>query len=233
VLPVAEIARRARAAGAVVVVDGAQAAAHLRVDVEALGCDFYALSGHKMYGPTGIGALWGRREILEAMPPWQGGGDMILSVRFDATTYREAPHKFEAGTPHVVGAIGLGAAIDWLTGIGLDRISAREADLLRYATGVLGAIRGLGLVGTARDKVAVLSFNLGDLHAHDVGTALDLDGVAVRAGHHCAQPVMERFGLEATVRASLGVYSNEGDIDALVAAVDRARVLLAGHGAKP
>jgi cysteine desulfurase/selenocysteine lyase len=228
VLPVAEIARRARAAGAVVVVDGAQAAAHLTVDVGALGCDFYALSGHKLYGPTGIGALWGRRELLEAMPPWQGGGDMIRSVTFAETTYAEVPHKFEAGTPDIVGAIGLGAAIDWISHHGLDRIGAHEASLLAYASGRLRAIPGLQLVGTARDRAAVVSFTLGPIHPHDVGTLLDLDGIAVRTGHHCAQPVMQHFGVEATVRASLGAYSTEGDVDRLAESLDRARALLGG-----
>jgi cysteine desulfurase/selenocysteine lyase len=230
VVPVAEIVRRAHAAGAVVLVDGAQAVPHRSIDVAALGCDFYAFSGHKIYGPTGIGALWGRREILDAMPPWQGGGDMILSVSFEGTTYDETPHKFEAGTPDIGGVIGLGAAIDWLRGTGVDRIAQRESELLAYATRELEEIPEVRIVGTARDKSAVISFNVADIHAHDLGTALDLEGVAVRTGHHCAQPVMDHFGITATARASLGVYSTEADIDALCQAVNRARVMLGGGG---
>jgi cysteine desulfurase / selenocysteine lyase len=226
VLPVAEIARRAHAAGAIVVVDGAQAAPHRPVDVGALGCDFYAFSGHKLYGPTGSGVLWGRRALLEAMPPWQGGGDMILSVTFAETTYNDVPHRFEAGTPDIAAVIGMGAAIDWIRAIGLGRIAAREAELLAYATRRIAAVPGVRLVGTAREKAGIVSFNLGDLHPHDVGTALDLDGVAVRTGHHCTQPVMDHFGIDATVRASLGVYSTEADIDALVAALEKARTTL-------
>lgn len=229
VLPVAAIAARAKAAGAVVLVDGAQALAHVKVDVEAIGCDFYALSGHKLYGPTGVGVLWGRRELLEQMPPWQGGGDMVVAVRFEESTYREVPHKFEAGTPDIVGAIGLGAAIDWLEAKGPDRIFAHERDLLAYATRTLEAIAHLRIIGTARDKAAVVSFAVGDLHPHDVGTALDLEGVAVRAGHHCAQPVMDHFGLPATLRASLGVYSDRKDIDALASGLERAVALLSGR----
>jgi cysteine desulfurase/selenocysteine lyase len=228
VLPVAQIAARARAVGAVTVVDGAQAVAHMTVDVAALGCDFYAFSGHKLYGPTGSGVLWGRRALLEAMPPWQGGGDMILSVTFAETTYNDVPHRFEAGTPDITGVIGLGAAIDWLHAIGLDRIAAREAELLAYATCVVGAIPGVRLIGTAERKAGIVSFNLGELHPHDVGTALDLEGVAVRTGHHCTQPVMDHFGVDATVRASLGIYSTEGDIDRLAAALVKASALLGG-----
>ncbi len=228
VLPVAEIAARARAVGAVTVVDGAQAVAHRPVDVAALGCDFYAFSGHKLYGPTGSGVLWGRRALLEAMPPWQGGGDMILSVTFAETTYNDVPHRFEAGTPDINAVIGLGAAIDWLRAIGLDRIGDREAELLACATRVIGAIPDVHLVGTAEHKAGIVSFNLGDLHPHDVGTALDLEGVAVRTGHHCTQPVMQHFGIDATVRASLGVYSTEDDIDRLAAALEKARALLGG-----
>ncbi len=230
VLPVAEIARRAHAVGAVVVVDGAQAVGHMPVDVHALGCDFYAFSGHKLYGPTGSGVLWGRRALLEAMPPWQGGGDMILSVTFAETTYNDVPHRFEAGTPDITAVIGLGAAIDWLRAIGLERIALREAELLAHATKVVGAVPGVRLVGTAEHKAGILSFNLGELHPHDVGTALDLEGVAVRTGHHCTQPVMEHFGIDATVRASLGVYSTEDDIHRLVAALKKARELLGETG---
>jgi cysteine desulfurase/selenocysteine lyase len=226
VLPVAEIARRSRAAGAVVLVDGAQAVAHGPVDVGALGCDFYAFSGHKLYGPTGVGVLWAKRALLEEMPPWQGGGDMILSVRFDKTTYNEVPYKFEAGTPDIVGVIGLGAAIDWLAAIGLDAVAARETDLLAYATRRVGGVPGVRLFGTARHKATVLSFTVGRIHPHDMGTALDLEGIAVRTGHHCTQPVMQHFGIDATVRASLGVYTTVDDLDRLANAVERARLVL-------
>jgi cysteine desulfurase/selenocysteine lyase len=226
VLPVAEIARRSKAAGAVVLVDGAQAVAHGPVDVGALGCDFYAFSGHKLYGPTGVGVLWAKRALLEEMPPWQGGGDMILSVRFDRTTYSEVPYKFEAGTPDIVGVIGLGAAIDWLVAIGLDAVAVRERDLLAYATRLVGGVPGVRLFGTARHKATVLSFTVGRIHPHDMGTALDLEGIAVRTGHHCTQPVMQHFGIDATVRASLGVYTTVGDLDRLANAVERARLVL-------
>lgn len=229
VLPAAAIARRAKAAGAVVVVDGAQAAAHVEVDVESIGCDFYAFSGHKLYGPTGVGVLWGRRALLDDMPPWQGGGDMVVSVQLGGSTYREVPHKFEAGTPDIVGVIGLGAALEWFEAAKPDRIFSHERDLLAYATRTLESIPGLRVIGTARDKAAVLSFVVGDLHPHDLGTALDLEGIAVRAGHHCAQPVMDRFGLPATVRASVGVYSDRSDVDALASALGRAVALLTGR----
>ncbi len=226
VLPIAEIARRARAVGAVTVVDGAQAVSHGPVDVSALGCDFYAFSGHKLYGPTGSGVLWGRRVLLEAMPPWQGGGDMISSVSFAKTTFNEVPHRFEAGTPDIAAVIGLGAAIDWIRGIGLDRIAGREAELLAYATRLVGEVPDVRLVGTAREKTAVVSFNVGPIHPHDIGTALDLEGIAVRTGHHCTQPVMDHFGIDATVRASVGVYTTEEDIDKLGSALVRARAML-------
>jgi cysteine desulfurase / selenocysteine lyase len=226
VLPIAEIARRARAVGAVTVVDGAQAVSHAPVDVSALGCDFYAFSGHKLYGPTGSGVLWGRRALLEAMPPWQGGGDMILSVSFAKSTFNEVPHRFEAGTPDIAAVIGLGAAIDWIRGIGLDRIARREAELLAHVTRVVSEVPDVRLVGTAREKAAILSFNVGAIHPHDIGTALDLEGIAVRTGHHCTQPVMEHFGIDATVRASLGVYTTEEDIDRLGSALMRARTML-------
>ena len=226
VLPVAEIARRARAAGAITVVDGAQAVPHAPVDVAALGCDFYAFSGHKLYGPTGAGVLWGRRALLEAMPPWQGGGDMILSVTFEETTYNDVPHKFEAGTPDIISVIGMGAAIDWFLAKGPARIAAREAELLAYATEIIGDVPTVRLVGTAAHKAAVVSFNVGDLHPHDVGTALDLEGVAVRTGHHCTQPVMDHFGIDATVRASLGIYTTEADLDRLGDALRKARATL-------
>ena len=213
--PVTRITEIAHAAGAVVVVDGAQAAAHLPVDVGALGVDFYAFSGHKTFAPTGIGVLWGRGPLLEEMPPWMGGGDMIRSVSFEGTTFAEYPARFEAGTPNVAGAIGLGAAIDWLQGVGIGPIMAHEEDLLRYGTGLLSEIDGLRIIGTAPGKVAVLSFVMTGAHPHDIGTILDREGVAVRTGHHCAQPVMERFGVPATVRASLSVYNGRDDLDAL------------------
>jgi cysteine desulfurase/selenocysteine lyase len=226
VLPVAEIARRAKAVGAVVVVDGAQAVAHGPVDVGALGCDFYAFSGHKLYGPTGVGVLWAKRALLEQMPPWQGGGDMILSVRFDRTTYNEVPYKFEAGTPDIVGVIGLGAAIDWLAAIGLDAVAAREANLLAHAARVVGALEGVRLFGTARHRASVLSFTVGRIHPHDIGTTLDLEGIAVRTGHLCTQPVMRHFGVDAMVRASLGVYTTIDDLDRLASALERLRLVL-------
>jgi cysteine desulfurase/selenocysteine lyase len=208
-------------------VDGAQGVHHRRVDVRELGCDFYAFSSHKMYGPTGIGVLWGKREHLEAMPPWQGGGDMILSVAFDKTVYNTIPHKFEAGTPHIAGAVGLGAAVDWLSSLDFDGAMAHEHDLLRYGTEQLQRVPGLRLVGTAPEKEAVLSFLLGDVHPHDIGTVLDREGVAVRTGHHCAQPVMQRFGIAATARASLGLYNTRADIDALVAGLEKVRRMFA------
>ncbi|SFP48157.1 cysteine desulfurase [Pseudomonas borbori] len=215
--PIQSIVELAHAQGAPVLVDGAQAAPHLQLDVRALGCDFYALSGHKMYGPTGIGALYGRRELLEAMPPYQGGGDMILSVSFDKTLYNKPPYRFEAGTPNMVGAIGLGAAIDFLGGLDADALAAHEQAVLAYAQEALATVPGLRLIGTARDKIGVLSFVLDGIHPHDIGTILDREGIAIRTGHHCAQPLMQRYGLAATARASLGCYSNEQDIDALLA----------------
>jgi len=219
VLPVAEIAALAHRAGALVLVDGAQAVPRLPVDVRALGCDFYVFSGHKLYGPTGVGCLWGRRELLEAMPPWQGGGDMIAEVRFEKTTYAEIPYKFEAGTPDIAGAVGLGAAIDYLLDLGMERVAHHERELLAYGTQLLAEIPGLRIVGTAREKTGVLSFVLDGVHPHDIGTILDQEGVAIRAGHHCAQPLMERLGLAATARASLGVYNSEDDLDRLAAAI--------------
>jgi len=213
--PVRRMAELAHAAGAVVMVDGAQAAPHLPVDVRAIGCDFYTFSGHKVYGPSGVGALYGRAALLEAMPPWQGGGDMIASVTFEKTTWNEVPYKFEAGTPNIAGGIALGAAIDWVEGIGLDAIAAHEGDLLLYGTPVLEAIPGLRIVGSAREKAGVLSFVLDGIHPHDVGTILDYEGIAVRTGHHCAQPVMDRFGIPATTRASLACFNTRGELDGL------------------
>ena len=215
--PIQRIVQLAHAWGARVLVDGAQAAPHLQVDVQALDCDFYALSGHKMYGPTGIGVLYGRRELLEAMPPYQGGGDMILSVSFEKTLYNKPPYRFEAGTPNMVGAIGLGAAVDFLTGLDPIALAAHEQAVLTYAQRALAALPGLRLIGTARDKIGVLSFVLDGIHPHDIGTILDREGIAIRTGHHCAQPLMQRYGLAATARASLGCYSSEQDIDALLA----------------
>jgi cysteine desulfurase/selenocysteine lyase len=223
VLPVAEIAALARARGARVLVDGAQAAPHLAVDVQALGCDFYAFSGHKLYGPTGVGVLWARRELLDAMPPYQGGGDMILSVSFERTIYAEPPQKFEAGTPHIAGVIGLGAAVDYVTNLGFEAIGAHERELLAYATSRLREIEGLRLMGTAPRKLGVLAFTMECAHPHDIGTIVDAEGVAIRTGHHCAQPVMERFGVAASARASLGVYNDRDDIDALVRALGRVK----------
>jgi cysteine desulfurase / selenocysteine lyase len=217
--PVAEIAGLAHRAGARVLVDGAQAVPRLPVDVTALDCDFYAFSGHKLYGPTGIGCLWARRELLEAMPPWQGGGDMIAEVRFEKTTFAELPYKFEAGTPDIAGAIGLGVAIDYLRELGLERVARHEHELLAYGTALLAEIPGLRLIGTAREKSGVLSFVLEGVHPHDIGTILDQEGIAIRAGHHCAQPLMERFGVPATARASLGVYNTREDLDRLAAGI--------------
>jgi len=214
--PVRRIVEIAHAAGARVLIDGAQAVARLPVDVQALGCDFYALSGHKLYGPSGIGALWGRAELLEAMPPWQGGGEMIETVTFERSTWARIPHKFEAGTPHIAGGAGLAAAIGYLESIGIERIGAHEDALLAYATEAVRSVPGLRLVGTAPGKVGVLGFVIDGVHPHDAGTILDRAGVAVRAGHHCAQPVMQRFGVPATVRASFGVYNTREDVDALV-----------------
>jgi len=210
-----------------VLIDGSQAAPRLPVDVQALGCDFYALTGHKVYGPTGIGVLYGRWELLSAMPPWQGGGDMIRSVTFEKTTYNDLPYKFEAGTPDIAGVIGLGAAIDYLDQIGMDAVAAHEHDLLEYGTRELENISGLRLIGTARKKAGVLSFVIDGVHPHDAGTILDREGVAVRAGHHCAQPVMDRFGVSGTTRASLAFYNTREDIDALVAGIQKVKEVLA------
>jgi len=207
----------------VVLIDGAQAVPHSRVDVTALGADFYAFSGHKVYGPTGIGVLYGREELLAAMPPWQGGGEMILTVSFEKSTYNELPWKFEAGTPNISGAIGLGAALDYLEGLGIEAVAAHEAQLLALTTAELARIPGITLVGTAPHKAAVVSFTLAGVHAHDLGTILDAEGVAVRTGHHCAMPVMTFFGIPATARASFGCYNTEDDVARLIAAVGKAR----------
>ena len=223
--PVRRVVELAHRQGIPVLVDGAQAAYHMPVDVQAIGCDFYVVTGHKLYGPTGIGALYGRRALLEAMPPYQGGGDMIASVTFERTTYNELPHRFEAGTPHIAGAIGLGAAVDFITGVGFDAIAAHERRLLAYATEALSAVPGLRLVGTAADKASILSFVLEGVHPHDIGTIVDREGVAIRTGHHCTQPVMDRLGVPATARASLAMYNTTGEVDQLVAALGRVREL--------
>lgn len=227
IVPLQKVIEMAHRWNVPVLVDGAQAAPHLQIDVQALDADFYTLSGHKMYGPMGIGVLYGKRALLEAMPPYQGGGDMISSVTFEKTLYNKLPYKFEAGTPDVSGAIGLGAAIDYLTGISLDRIAAHEHELLVYGTQALSAIPELRLIGTAKSKAAVLSFVLDGVHAHDVGTILDQEGIAVRTGHHCAQPLMQRFGVEATARASFGLYNTREDVDALVGGIQKVREVFA------
>jgi cysteine desulfurase / selenocysteine lyase len=215
--PVRRMIERAHAHNVLVLLDGAQAAPHLQVDVRDLDVDFYTLSGHKLFGPTGVGVLYGKAALLEAMPPYQGGGDMISSVTFEKTTYNRLPHKFEAGTPHIAGVIGLGAAIDYLEGIGFEGRSAHEEDLLAYATSAIRGVPGVRIIGTAREKGSVLSFVLEGVHPHDIGTILDHQGIAVRAGHHCTQPLMERFGVPATVRASMSFYNTREEIDALVA----------------
>jgi cysteine desulfurase/selenocysteine lyase len=219
--PVKRIVALAHARGIPVLVDGAQAVPRLAVDVADLDCDFYAFSGHKMYAPTGTGVLYGKEKLLEAMPPYQGGGDMISSVTFEKTTYNVLPYKFEAGTPNIAGTIGLGAAIDYLQAIGMEKISAHEDGLLRYATERLSAVPGLRVIGTARQKAAVLSFTLDGVHPHDVGTVLDREGIAVRTGHHCAQPVMDFFKIPATTRASFALYNTRGEVDALAAGLHR------------
>ncbi len=225
--PAAEIVAAAHERGIPVVFDGAQAAPHMALDVAELGCDFYTLSGHKLFGPTGIGALYGRREHFDAMEPYQGGGEMILTVTFEKTEYNVAPNKFEAGTPHIVGAIGLGAAVDYLTDLGMEALARHEQELLAYATEKLAALPGIRLIGTARHKAAVLSFVVEGVHAHDVGTILDQQGVAVRVGHHCAQPVMDRFGVPATARASLAFYNTRHEVDRLVEGLGRVQEIFA------
>ena len=227
VLPAAELIALAHARGAVVILDGAQAVSHVEIDVQALDCDFYAFSGHKLYGPTGIGVLYGKERWLEGMPPYQGGGDMIRSVTFEETIYNELPFKFEAGTPNIAGAIGLGAAIDYYRAFDQTAVHAHERAVLRYATEALESVPGVRLIGTAPGKVAALSFLMEAAHPHDVGTIVDSEGVAIRTGHHCAQPVMEHFGIAATARASLGMYNTTDDIDALVRALEKVRELFA------
>jgi cysteine desulfurase/selenocysteine lyase len=223
VLPIAEMIAAARAAGALTLVDGAQAVAHRRVDVQAMDCDFYVFSGHKLYAPTGIGVLWAREAVLRTMPPWQGGGDMILSVSFNGTRYNELPYRFEAGTPNITGAVGLAAAMDYVDAIGLERINAHEQRLLERATTALLAVPGLRIIGESAHKAGVVSFTLEGVHPHDLGTILDAEGVAVRTGHHCAMPVMDFFDVPATARASFGCYSNDADLDQLIVALARAQ----------
>ena len=225
--PIKDIIGWAKHQGILVLVDGAQGVPHMRVDVQELGCDFYAFSGHKMFGPTGTGVLYGREALLDAMPPWKGGGDMILEVRLDGTVFNELPYKFEAGTPNIAGVIGLGAAVDYLTGLGLERVAAHETALLAFMTERLGDIEGIRLLGTADNKASVQSFLLDDIHPHDLGTILDHQGVAIRTGHHCAMPVMDFFGVPGTARASLALYNTPDDIDRLVAAVEKARQIFA------
>jgi cysteine desulfurase/selenocysteine lyase len=223
VLPIKSMIAQAHDRGVPVLIDGAQAISHMSVDVRDLDADFYTFSGHKAFGPTGIGVLYGKAELLERMPPWQGGGDMIKSVSFEKTVYNDLPYKFEAGTPDIAGAIGLGVALDYLDGIGLDRVTAYEHELLVHATRVLSTLPGVTLLGTAREKAAVVSFLVDGVHPHDVGTILDQEGVAVRTGHHCAMPVMTRFGIPATTRASFALYNTHEEIDALVAALGKVR----------
>ena len=223
VLPIERMIAAARGVGALTLLDGAQAVAHQRTDVQALGCDFYAFSSHKLYGPTGLGVLWAREAVLRDMPPWQGGGDMILTVSFEKTTYNELPYRFEAGTPHISGAVGLAAAIDYLDALGIERVHAHEQTLLVEATAALREVPGLRIIGEADQKAGVISFTLEGVHPHDLGTILDDEGVAVRTGHHCAMPVMEFFDVPATARASFGCYSDRDDIDQLLRALGRAR----------
>jgi cysteine desulfurase / selenocysteine lyase len=225
--PLRKIIQIAHAHEVPVLVDGAQAVPHLPVDVQALGCDFYAFSGHKVYGPTGIGVLYGKEELLAEMPPYQGGGDMISSVTFEKTTYNVVPYKFEAGTPDIAGAIGLGVALEYVMALGMDRVAAHGQDLLAYATEQVGGIEGAQLIGTAQHRAGVLSFLIDDIHPHDLGTVLDREGIAIRTGHHCAQPVMDRYGVAATARASFAVYNTREEVDALVNGIGKAREVFA------
>jgi cysteine desulfurase/selenocysteine lyase len=221
--PIRELVRRAHARGVPVLVDGAQAVQHFRVDVQELDCDFYVMSGHKVFGPTGIGVLYGKASVLETMPPWQGGGDMILTVTMEKTVYNRLPYRFEAGTPDIAGAVGLAAALDYLEGVGMEAITAHDQELLAYGTRALEGVPGLRLLGKAKERSGVLSFVMEDVHAHDVGTILDREGLAVRAGHHCAQPLLSCFGVAATVRASLALYNTREDVDALVRGLHKVR----------
>jgi cysteine desulfurase/selenocysteine lyase len=226
--PVAEMTRMAHEHGAVVLVDGAQAAPHTAIDVQKIDCDFYAFSGHKVYGPTGIGVLYGKAAVLDAMPPWQGGGEMILSVTFEKTTFNELPAKFEAGTPNIAGAIGLGTAVDYLRGLDLESVERYEHDLLHYAEESLLTVEGLTIIGTARAKSGACSFTIDGIHPHDIGTILDHEGIAIRTGHHCAQPVMQHFGVPATARASFAIYNTREDADRLVEGLHRVRKVMVG-----
>jgi cysteine desulfurase/selenocysteine lyase len=223
--PVRRIVDLAHARGIPVLVDGAQSVSHLGVDVQDLGCDFFVFSGHKVLGPTGIGALWAREAILEQMPPWQGGGDMISSVTIERSTWASPPSRFEAGTPHIAGAVGLAAAVEYLEGIGMEAVAAHERDLLAYATEQVGRLPGVRLVGTAAQRASILSFEVAGVHPHDVGAVLDDEGIAVRAGHHCAQPIMARLGVPATARASFALYNTRDEVDALVRGIERVRAL--------
>jgi len=227
VIPLRQIIEMAHRQNVPVLVDGAQAVPHLTVDVQALDCDFYTFSSHKLYGPTGMGVLYGKSALLDAMPPYQGGGDMISSVTFEKTTYNKLPYKFEAGTPHVAGAIGLGAAIDYVTALGIENLAAHEHDLLAYATEKVSALPGIRVIGTAKEKAAVLSFVLDGVHPHDVGTILDQEGIAIRTGHHCAQPVMQRFDVPATARASFALYNTREEVDVLVEGLQRVQEVFA------
>ncbi|HIM37396.1 MAG TPA: cysteine desulfurase [Dehalococcoidia bacterium] len=221
IIPAKRVVEIAHAHGVPVLLDGAQAVAHAKVDVQDLDCDFYVFSGHKLYGPTGIGILYGKADLLEAMPPYQGGGEMIRSVTFEKTLYNVLPHKFEAGTPNIAGSIGLGAAVDYIEALGMERIGAYESGLLEYGTELLSRISSLKIIGTAQDKSGILSFVMDGIHPHDIGTILDAEGIAIRTGHHCAQPLMDRFGVPATARASLAFYNTREDLDALAQAIDR------------
>ncbi len=223
VLPIKRIVDEAKQREIPVLVDGAQGVPHMKIDVQDLGCDFYAFSAHKIFGPTGIGVLYGRETLLDAMPPWKGGGEMILEVRFDGTTYNELPYKFEAGTPNIGGAVGIGAAVDYLQSIGMDRISAHESELHAYMVEQLSNVETMRLIGTAENRASVQSFLLGDVHPHDLGTILDHQGIAVRTGHHCAMPLMELYCIPGTARASLALYNNTDDVDRLVAGLAKAR----------
>ena len=225
--PIKDIVAQAHALDIPVLIDGAQSVPHLPIDVQDLGCDFYAFSAHKMFGPTGVGVLYGRESLLEEMPPYQGGGDMILEVSFNGTTYNDLPYKFEAGTPNISGVVGMGAAIDYLQSIGVSRIAQYEHDLLEYLTQQLASVDGIRLIGTAADKASVQSFLLDDIHPHDLGTILDHQGIAIRTGHHCAMPVMDYFGITGTARASLALYNNVDDVDRLVAGLDKAKQIFA------
>lgn len=224
--PVKEMIATAHRHGVPVLVDGAQSAYHKKSDVQDLDCDFFVFSGHKLYGPTGIGVLYGKKAFLEAMPPWMGGGDMILHVSFEKTEFNELPYKFEAGTPHIAGVIGLGAAIDYLTTLGMENIAAYEQTVMEYGTQALSEVKGLRIIGTAKAKASVLSFVLDDVHSHDIGMVVDREGVAIRTGQHCAHPVMQRFGVPATARASLACYNTTEEIDVLIRALDKARRIL-------